>query len=492
MNFQTAHVERERLVQQAKSRHCHFLQTSYNWPMENQTSSQVSQPAKSGGVSASFLGKKSFPLFVSIAIVLIVGAGVAFAYTQDIFVSPTEIANTALEKTDEITSVRFDGTMTVKGATASEAEVSALETLGDEVSITIKGAYDATDPENVKGEINMSLSMEALQAGIEARVLNKTLFVRLLEAPAIPGLSFEEYKNKWFSLDENMAEGFTSKAGISTFSSIQDSLTEEHKAELKKIEQKYNLISVTNRLPSEKINDIETHHYAFVLNRTEISAYLEEAEEYIHRAGNSDSVLSTFDAESVAQTLDLIENFQGELWIGKKDSLPYKVSGSFDIVSGEQNGTARFAIIFSDWGKSIAVESPTGSVPVTELLNSFGAMLGGSSNSSNTVSLTVKEDPSYFYEQNMDMALKGTLQSIRATAEIYFDANDSYEGFCSSQDAEMVADAFVAMGSENEFVCEDESVSYVSSIELSEGFFCIDSTGVATTLSSAPTSSTCK
>lgn len=460
--------------------------------MENQTSSQVSQPAKSGGVLASSLGKKSFPLFVSIAIVLIIGAGVAFAYTQDVFVSPTEIANTALEKTDEITSVRFDATMTVKGIASSESEASTLETLGDEVSMTVKGAYDATDLENTKGEINMNLSMGALQAGIEARVLNKTLFVRLLEAPAIPVFPLEQYENKWFSLEESVAEGFTSKAGISTFSSIQDSLTEEHKAELKKIEQKYNLISVTNRLPSEKINDIETYHYAFVLDRTEISAYLEEAEQYIHRVGNSDSMLSTFDAESVAQTLDLVENFQGELWIGKRDGLPYKVSGSFDITSGEQSGTARFAIIFSDWGKPIAIEEPSGSVPVTELLNSFGAMLGGSSNGSSTASLTVKEDPSYFYEQNMDMALKGTLQSIRATAEIYFDTEGSYEGFCGSPDAEMVADAFVAISTENEFVCEDKPASYVSSIELSEGFFCVDSTGVATTLSYAPTGSTCK
>lgn len=460
--------------------------------MENQTSSQVSQPARSGGVSASFLGNKSFPLFVSIAIVLIVGAGVAFAYTQDIFVSPTEIANTALEKTDEITSVRFDGTMTVKGTTASEAEVSALETLGDEVSITIKGAYDATNSENTKGEISMNFSMGALQAGIEARVLNKTLFVRLLEAPAIPVFPLEQYENKWFSLEESVAEGFTSKAGISTFSSIQDSLTEEHKAELKKIEQKYNLISVTNRLPSEKINDIETYHYAFVLDRTEISAYLEEAEQYIHRVGSSDSMLSTFDAESVAQTLEVVENFQGELWIGKKDSLPYKVSGSFDITSGEQSGTARFAIIFSDWGKPIAIEEPSGSVPVTELLNSFGVMIGGSSDSSNTVSLTVKEDSSYFYEQNMDMALKATLQNVRAMAEIYFDADRSYEGFCSSLDAEMIGDALMEISPEKEYVCEDESASYVSSVELSEGFFCIDSTGVATTLSSAPTSSTCK
>ncbi len=492
MNFQTLLVVPELLAQQAKSRYCHFGQTSYNWAMENQTSSQVSQPAKSGGVSASSLGKKSLPLFVSLAIVLIIGAGVAFAYTQDVFVSPTEIANNALEKTDEITSVRFDATMTVKSITSAESEVSALEALGDEVSITVKGAYDAIDPENAKGEINMSLSMGTLQAGIEARVLNKTLFVRLLEAPAIPVFPLEQYENKWFSLDESVAEGFTSKAGISTFSSIQDSLTEEHKAELKKIEQKYNLISVTNRLPSEKINGIETHHYVFVLDRTEISAYLEETEEYIHRVGNSDSVLSTFDAESVAQTLDLVENFQGELWIGKKDSLPYKVSGSFDVTSGEQSGTARFAIIFSDWGKSIAVESPTGSVPVTELLNSFGAMLGGNSDGYNTVSLTAMEDSSYVYEQQMDMALKATIQNVRATAEVYFDTNKSYEGFCNSSDAEMIGGALVAISPEKEFVCRDESASYVSSVALSEGFYCVDSTGVATTLSSAPTGSTCK
>ena len=77
---------------------------------------------------------------------------------------------------------------------------------------------------------------------------------------------------------------------------------------------------------------------------------------------------------------------------------------------------------------------------------------------------------------------KAQLASMRAQAEMFFDSGSTYEGVCT--DATTGLDALVdATPSTN---CDDEAAAWAAEAPLtpaSAGFYCVDSTGKAVTIS---------
>ena len=83
-------------------------------------------------------------------------------------------------------------------------------------------------------------------------------------------------------------------------------------------------------------------------------------------------------------------------------------------------------------------------------------------------------------QKGRDASAKGSMSSIRAAAEIYYDTNNvSYDGVCSDTDvAGLIAAAERQTSTTAE--CDSDAESFASTIELNAGgFFCVDSTGFA-------------
>lgn len=83
-----------------------------------------------------------------------------------------------------------------------------------------------------------------------------------------------------------------------------------------------------------------------------------------------------------------------------------------------------------------------------------------------------------------DASAKGSISSLRAAAEIYYDNNSNYLGLCtggSSTDPgvqSLLSAATAETG--NPSVCESNSISWGALIQLNNGnYFCVDSSGFA-------------
>lgn len=84
--------------------------------------------------------------------------------------------------------------------------------------------------------------------------------------------------------------------------------------------------------------------------------------------------------------------------------------------------------------------------------------------------------------RGVDAAIKGTMSSLRAQAEILYDSQGSYNGFCTNELAtKLLLDVDTKNGDAN-YECEAGSQKWFASSPLttdSSGSFCVDHTGYA-------------
>ena len=87
-----------------------------------------------------------------------------------------------------------------------------------------------------------------------------------------------------------------------------------------------------------------------------------------------------------------------------------------------------------------------------------------------------------------DTKVKAQLSSIRSTAEIYFDDNNSYGSSVDACTGGMFADTTVGMAklvngasypSGTTLACSSNGAAWAVSANLSNGFWCVDSTGTS-------------
>ena len=84
-------------------------------------------------------------------------------------------------------------------------------------------------------------------------------------------------------------------------------------------------------------------------------------------------------------------------------------------------------------------------------------------------------------QKGRDASAKGSMSSIRAAAEIYFDTNNvSYLGVCGDTDVDSLLRAAERQTGNNGFDCNDDSNAFAAGINLNAGgYFCVDSSGFA-------------
>jgi len=87
-------------------------------------------------------------------------------------------------------------------------------------------------------------------------------------------------------------------------------------------------------------------------------------------------------------------------------------------------------------------------------------------------------------DKGKDASAKGSMSSLRAEAEIFFDENNTYDDGTDNVCADTkVAALLTAAGTQtgNTADCDDVAGAWAAEIQLSNGgdFFCVDSTGFA-------------
>ncbi len=430
-------------------------------------------------------------LIIAIIILGVAGAASAYAYYSGYFVSPDVVTTEAFQAAREATSGAFDTTITIDTSGLKNSKPSTMQFLpigaSKKFSITTKGTYDMSDSLNSKFDVALSFDLGTLSAAANVRSVDGMFYATLTKVPTVslvPMPIFSNYQNKWISFVSKGENSILERLPLMTTTGINPNtfsrLTEEQKDHIYDLTTDAHFVTVTQKLPSETVGGASSYHYMFDLDRAGVAAYFEKLKEYVQTIGKDDSVLSSFDPTLYNQSLESIQNFIGEAWIGKSDKLPHKVVLSFDILrkGHEDEGAVKIGMvsIFSDWNTPQSVPVPAGSMT---LENFMAEMTGASLDQAR--------------QKAADAEIKSVLASMRAEAELFNMSNgDSYVNFCLAPKTGSMKVQIEEKNPDATFFCKDAVSSFAVSAKLiGEGYHCVDSTGFSGSSTVPATSTAC-
>jgi hypothetical protein len=437
---------------------------------------------------------KNRKIFFIVVVLLFMGliSFGAYGYYSGMFISLPNLTSKAIDNIKNTNSATYDTTISidfseVKNFTDDISQFISETVIPTKLSFTTKGAYDFLDVKNKKMSALISVNAGLFIVEADIRMINNTFYAQLIKAPKIAFLSFlAEIENKWVSLllepGDNLPVDSSSSlvnpvAGIFGIdSSILEKITEEQKEQLYQITRNAHFVKMVQRFSPEVINDNLSYHFLFDIDREGINAYFQSLKEYINTIGKNDSSLSAFDPTSFSKDLENMEDFKGEIWIGRKDTLPYKILLDFAIKpdeAKEEKVKVNIISIFGSWNQPVVISAPTESTSLEEVISSA---MGGSIEQAK--------------ENSMEVSIKASLAGLRAEAEVFYDKGNSYLGFCSSL---KVKDARknIENNKGTDFICKNKPEAYAIGVKLPQnaGYWCVDSIGSskATTMLSSST-----
>jgi hypothetical protein len=381
-------------------------------------------------------------VIVGILLVSTVGATVAL-YTRawDPLWNPfrPEPDKVIQEMTQRMKSIK-----TIHSETKINAEIKNEDGSAD-ISMSFNSDSDTTDPKNQKsaGDFNLAFSTESTSSygsneikfslGGEARTVANIAYFKLNTLPTMivdslrqeTGIDLNELiANKWIKIDpESISESFEEllkiyfnvNVGEEMPAEVMDeidkmfekqiNMQKEIQDKLKKIMEGKKFFIVKSELSDAEINGIKSYHYIMTLDQKELKSLIPEfaiiyidmvkemmpveyplSEEDIYDAKKqvTESLNKAFD-EFFAK----VGNIDGEVWIGKKDYLLYKVKVEKEIdlskleeqkregvlqpppsvqPTSRETFTIGLEIDFSNFDKPVTIEAPKESIDMMEII----------------------------------------------------------------------------------------------------------------------------
>ncbi len=348
----------------------------------------VSSPASVTASSQKFkLDKKVIIVVVAVvAGLLLLGGGVFayFSYSQ----SPEKIAQQMFEKIFAVKSleyagdVEFDLEMDVSGLLGNNLSffnggnnslpataTSTIKKTGS-ISLNFNGASDWQNSA-AKGLFAFTVKVDAptlgeFSLGSEVRTVNRNIYAKLSKAPNLMIFDLSSLENQWVNF------------GSVAFDDLDEekkNFSDEEVAQIKDAFKRANIFKIVAKLPSEKIDGLNAYHYKFIVDKENLKNFLIKLDEI-----SAEISLTVKEREDFEKEYAKFIAPEGEIWIGKDDLLPYKISLNFVIPeTGDSKASGNISIVLSakNYNKPVAVEVPAPVKTTEEIMSGFMRGLGG-------------------------------------------------------------------------------------------------------------------
>jgi hypothetical protein len=312
--------------------------------------------------------KKIKWLVISILSLLLLGACGVFGYMY-FFPAPEKVLQKMALRIPEITTIDYSGNLVLsvdKVALENNLIIpldkSSSNSSNEEFSIVFNGISDLRQVENPQNSFAFTTDIKAFKEngklGLEFRNIEKAFYIRLTSAPDFGLFSLKPIENTWLKIEQKQIdEQFNTEELIDKKESIENELNPEKIKQLRDEFFKAQVIKVTQTLPTETIDGRKMWHYRYIIDKEGIKRFVQTA--------NTIMGQKTFTAEDLAkmdEDLEKTDTPTGEIWIGKKDYLPYKltVSSIFkNINDTEGNIISDLTLQVKNYNQPVAIEVPT-------------------------------------------------------------------------------------------------------------------------------------
>ncbi len=295
--------------------------------------------------------------FIILVLLLLLGAGGTYAYFtyfETIFHPPEKVWANMLATRAGIKSSHTSTDFSLSFNRESEGGMAEAGV----ISLQASGEVDRADVAAPKWNQNLELSAYGLpETGViptrlnlklDFRLVNDQIYLYLNEVPEIPLFDTRAFRGRWLKIDP-------SGWGVKPWKSS---------AEL------FSLLSVTETLPMEKIEGLKAYHYNVAVDRDRLKEVVIAAISGLDAA----QPLPASEADQVRAMLDTMSLPTGEIWIGQKDNLPYRLRLLGNLKNQPVPGGAviggnyRINWSFSDYNKPVDITPPTSFVNAEQLL----------------------------------------------------------------------------------------------------------------------------
>ncbi|MEX2052435.1 MAG: hypothetical protein WD991_01945 [Candidatus Paceibacterota bacterium] len=423
--------------------------------------------------------KSKMGLLLSVVLLALLGGGAGYAYYAGYLPSSSVSVTQVMANVMEAKSVKFDTTLGVKMNYSDPKEASEASPLGldfDNMIFRASGASE-TSSAGSKSDALFSVKFGNVGVTVELRVLDEVAYFRLVEVPDL-GMDLSEFRNKWFSFSE---EDITKSISSSPFGPMPynyPNLTEAQTTQIIEITKNASLIKILGKNGTDTLEGVNTTRYLFDLDRPGILAYLMGLQNFLKTLPEETGAIMDLRAEDIEKELNKIQNFQGEIWVGTKDQLPYKLTVVFSSPIVEREDEVgkvdmNLVLLLDDWNQLVVVEKPEGAENFMDFINR-----------ELQTAMTLGDDA----------YVKAVLSNMRTQAELYYDTEGfSYEGFCESPVALAEIKRINKENNSKSIICRDNESQFLAASPLSDGsYHCVSDAGATKSISKAPTGMVCQ
>lgn len=331
------------------------------------TDSTVSSATASGG-------KKKMGLLLGMVIAVIILGGSAAAYFSAIApMKNDQILEQALANSFDSTKVksnRFAGT---------------LQLTGKKIPKTLTGlTFSGAAAENKDFSLSATANLTTTAVTVDIRQIGgKDEYLRvsgldkidtLLAAVGINnkkdtavatqlGPVFASVNNQWFQLDQSTLQQYAGSSGsLATSPELSQADTQKLATSFKANP----FLTVQTRLADEKINSIDSYHYAVVLNKVKLKQFLESIKQAELSILTGDQ--TTIDQLEQASAKVDFSKASFELWISKSDIVIDQISTNYTADDGT---TVKMRLSLKDFNQVKSIDKPTGAKSFQELFNAI-------------------------------------------------------------------------------------------------------------------------
>lgn len=190
----------------------------------------------------------------------------------------------------------------------------------------IKVEADITDSDSIKSatEFKFYFTAEGMELSLagENKTIDDVSYFKLTTIPAFPYL--DDFKNQWVKIDQ---ESLGKIAGEEYQPPEEDQKMEELIEDIKEVLGKAKMFKVKEELADEEINNQKVYHYMVVLDKEGIKVLIPEI---IEKMAEYTPELEEFYKE-LDDFFEKTGEIDAEIWIGKKDKLPYRIKFEKEI-----------------------------------------------------------------------------------------------------------------------------------------------------------------
>lgn len=331
-----------------------------------------------------------FKVLLSLVLVLILGGGGAYGYYYYTNNNPEKIFARMANNLANIKSFEYKGSFLIKAEDVKQENFPDLPATSGTLTISQEGILDINDPSNISAtqDTTFSIDFASLKGSLRlsTALLNHILYLQITQLPEILSayIAPEKLAGKWFAIDagtvKNAEDMYVSPEINTAISSVDQQKLDKIRESLKL----HPLFKIDTNLGTDEVNGVKTYHYAATFDKENAKLLVP----ILSKLEQSSAVGRTPEEEQkyeqdILESIDAMEEVRGEIWIGQRDYLPYKIVGEIKIdnakikssaVKSSGETTTRISITASKFNQKFDLVAPKESVPIMELISEFFGM----------------------------------------------------------------------------------------------------------------------